>query len=96
MESLWSYLPTIAVLACPIGMALMMWFMGRSNGQGMCGMNMTSPTQPAADKDAQITELQEQLQTMKSRCGLWKHLHYKVRNNRSTLGVSKFAKRILM
>jgi len=64
MESLWSYLPTIAVLACPIGMALMMWFMGRSNGQGMCGMNMTSPTQPAADKDAQITELQEQLQTM--------------------------------
>jgi len=64
MESLWSYLPTIAVLACPVGMALMMWFMGRSNGQGMCGMNMTSPTQPAADKDAQITELQEQLQTM--------------------------------
>ena len=64
MESLWSYLPTIAILACPIGMALMMWFMGRSNGQGMCGMNMTSSTQPAADKDAQITELQEQLQTM--------------------------------
>ena len=64
MESLWSYLPTIAVLACPVGMALMMWFMGRSNGQGMCGMNMTPPTQPAADKDAQITELQEQLQTM--------------------------------
>ena len=65
MESLLSYLPTIAVIACPIGMALMMWFMGRSNGQGMCGMNMTPPTQPAADKDAQITELQEQLQTMK-------------------------------
>ena len=64
MESLWSYLPTIAVLACPIGMALMMWYMGRSNGQGMCGMNMKPPTQPAADKDAQITELQEQLQTM--------------------------------
>ena len=64
MESLWSYLPTIAVLACPIGMALMMWFMGRSNGQGMCGMSMTPPTEPAADKDAQITELQEQLQTM--------------------------------
>ena len=45
----------------------MMWFMGCSNGQGMCGMNMTSPTQPAADKDAQITELQEQLQTMQDR-----------------------------
>jgi hypothetical protein len=67
MESLWSYLPTIAVLACPVGMALMMWFMGRSNGQGMCGMNMTPPTEPAADKDAQITELQEQLQTMQER-----------------------------
>ena len=65
MESLLSYLPIIAVIACPVGMALMMWYMGRSNGQGMCGMNMTSPTQPAADKDAQITELQEQLQTMK-------------------------------
>ena len=45
----------------------MMWYMGRSHGQGMCGMNMTSPTQPAADKDAQITELQEQLQTMRER-----------------------------
>jgi len=27
-------------------------------------MNMTPPTQPAADKDAQLTVLQEQLQTM--------------------------------
>jgi peptidoglycan hydrolase CwlO-like protein len=41
-----------------------MWYMGRSNEQGMCGMNMTLPTHPAADKDAQITVLQEQLQTM--------------------------------
>jgi TolA-binding protein len=64
MGSLLSYLPTIAVLACPVGMLLMMLFMGRSKGQGMCGMNMTPPTQPAADKDAQINELQEQLQTM--------------------------------
>ena len=45
----------------------MMWYMGRSNRQGMCGMDMTPPTQPAADKDAQITELQEQLQTMQER-----------------------------
>jgi len=66
MESLLSYLPIIAVIACPVGMALMMWYMGRSNGQGMCGMNMTPPTQPAADKDAQITVLQEQLQTMQN------------------------------
>jgi hypothetical protein len=64
MESLLSYVPFIAAIACPVGMALMMWYMGRSNGQGMCGMNMTPPTQPAADKDAQITVLQEQLQTM--------------------------------
>jgi conjugal transfer/entry exclusion protein len=42
----------------------MMWYMGRSHGQGMCGMNMTPPTQSAADKEVQITELQEQLQTM--------------------------------
>ena len=41
-----------------------MWYMGRSHEQGMCGMNMTPPRQPAADKDAQITVLQEQLQTM--------------------------------
>ena len=67
MESLLSYLPIIAVLACPVGMALMMWYMGRSTGQGMGGMNMTPPTQPAADKDAQITVLQEQLQTMRER-----------------------------
>jgi hypothetical protein len=64
MESLLSYVPFIAAIACPVGMALMMWYMGRSNGKGMCGMNMTPPTQPAADKDAQITVLQEQLQTM--------------------------------
>ena len=64
MESLLSYLPIIAVIACPVGMALMMWFMGRSNWQGMCGVNMTPPTHSAADKDAQITVLQEQLQTM--------------------------------
>jgi hypothetical protein len=44
-----------------------MWYMGRSHGQGMRGMNMTPPTQPAADKDAQITVLQEQLQTMQVR-----------------------------
>jgi len=69
MESLLSYLPIIAVIACPVGMALMMWYMGRSNGQGMCGMNMTTPTQPAADKDAQITVLQEQLQTMQKQVG---------------------------
>jgi len=64
MESLLSYLPIIVAISCPVGMVLMMWYMGRSNAQGMCGMNMTLPTQPAADKDAQITELQEQLQTM--------------------------------
>jgi TolA-binding protein len=67
MESLLSYVPFIAAIVCPVGMALMMWYMGRSNGQGMCGMNMTPPTQPAADKDAQITVLQEQLQTMQER-----------------------------
>ena len=64
MESLLSYLPIIIALSCPVGMALMMWYMGRSNGQGMCGMNMTPATHPAADKDAQIAVLQEQLQTM--------------------------------
>ena len=64
MESLLSYLPIIAVLACPVGMALMMWYMGRSSGQGMCGMNMTPPGHLTADKDAQITVLQEQLQAI--------------------------------
>ena len=64
MESLLSYLPIIIAISCPVGMVLMMWYMGRSNGQGMCGMNMMPPTHPAADKDAQITVLQEQLQTI--------------------------------
>ena len=64
MESLLSYLPIIIALSGPVGMALMMWYMGRSNGQGMCGMNMTPPAHPAADKDAQITVLQEQLETI--------------------------------
>ena len=64
MEYLLSYLPILIAISCPVGMALMMWYMGRSNGQGMCGMNMTQPTHPAADKDAQITLLQEQLQTI--------------------------------
>ena len=64
MESLLSYLPIIIALSCPVGMALMMWYMGRSNGQGMCGMNMTPAAHPAADKDAQITVLREQLQIL--------------------------------
>ena len=64
MESLLSYLPIIIAIACPVGMTLMMWYMGRSKGQGMCGMNMTPPTHPAGDKDAQIAVLQEQLQTI--------------------------------
>ena len=64
MESLLPYLIYLTAIACPVGMALMMWFMGRSRGQNTCGMDMTPPTHPAADKDAQITVLQEQLQTM--------------------------------
>ena len=64
MESLLSYLPLIVAISCPVGMMLMMWYMGRSKGQGMCGMTMAPPAHPAADKDAQITVLQEQLQTI--------------------------------
>jgi len=33
MESLLSYLPIIAVIACPVGMALMMWYMGARTGK---------------------------------------------------------------
>ena len=64
MESLLNYLPIVLAISCPVGMTLMMWYMGSSNGQGMCGMNMTSPTHSVANKDAQITVLQKQLQTM--------------------------------
>ena len=69
MESLLPYLIPIAVFACPVGMILMMWFMGRSRGQNMCGMDMTPPTQanvPSANKDAQIAALQEQVLTMQA------------------------------
>lgn len=64
MESLLSYLPIIIAISCPVGMMLMMWYMGRSKGQGMCGKTMTPPTYPAVDKDAQIIVLQEQLQSI--------------------------------
>lgn len=66
MESLQSYLPIIVAMSCPVGMTLMMWYMGRSKGHGMCGMNMTPPRHPAADKDTQITVLQEQLRTIQA------------------------------
>ena len=66
MESLLSYLPIIIAISCPVGMTVMMWYMGRSKGQGMCDMNMTAPTHPAVDKDAQITVLQEQLRALKA------------------------------
>ena len=64
MESLLNYLPIITAISCPVGMMLIMWYMGRSKGQGMCGMNMTPPGHLTADKDAQITVLQEQLQAI--------------------------------
>ena len=69
MESLLPYLIYIPAIACPVGMVLMMWFMGRSRGQNTCGMDMTPPMQanvPSANKDAQIAALQEQVLTMQA------------------------------
>ena len=69
MDSLLPYLIPITAIACPVGMALMMWYMGRSRGQNTCGMDMTQPTQanvPSANKDAQIAALQEQVLTMQA------------------------------
>ena len=69
MESLLPYLIPITAIACPVSMALMMWFMGRSRGQNTCGMDMMSPTQanvPSANKDAQIAALQEQVRALEA------------------------------
>ena len=69
MESLLPYLIYIPAIACPVGMALMMWYMGRSRGQNTCGMDMTPPTQanvPSANKDAQIAALQEQVRALEA------------------------------
>ncbi len=44
MDSLLPYLIPITAIACPVGMALMMWYMGRSHRQNTGGMNMTPPT----------------------------------------------------
>ncbi len=69
MESLLPYLIPIMVLACPISMGFMMWYMNRSHGKGMGGMNMRPPVKPQADmqpaeRDAQVAALQSQLQTL--------------------------------
>ena len=69
MESLLPYLTPITAIACPVGMVLMMWYMGRSRGQNTCGMDMTPPTQanvPSASKDAQIAALQEQVRALEA------------------------------
>ena len=69
MDSLLPYLIPITAIACPVGMVLMMWYMGRSRGQNTCGMDMTPPTQanvPGDNKDAQIAALQEQVLTMQA------------------------------
>ena len=69
MDSLLPYLIYITAIACPVSMALMMWFMGRSRGQNTCGMDMTPPTQanvPSANKDAQIAALQEQVRALEA------------------------------
>ena len=69
MDSLLPYLIPITAIACPVGMALMMWYMGRSHGQNTGGMNMTPPTQanvPSANKDTQIAALQAQVRALEA------------------------------
>ena len=69
MESLLIYVPIVMAIACPVSMALMMWYMGRSQGHSMSGMSMTPPVKPnanltPAERDAQVVAMQQQLQTL--------------------------------
>lgn len=49
---------TLAVLACPVGMGLMMWFMMRSNKN-------TSPPPPSTS-DAELTQLRAEVEQLRA------------------------------
>jgi len=57
------YLPVLLILACPVGMGLMMWFMMR----GRHGQSMTqpSPVQPSPAQQEEIAMLRAEIATLR-------------------------------
>lgn len=58
-----SVLLTIAVLACPVGMGLMMWFMGPGRSSG-AGIGAGSGTEE--DRAAQVEQLRAEIDQLKA------------------------------
>ena len=54
---------TLALLACPVGMGLMMWFMMRGKKNGNEG---NSPSSPSPATDAELTKLRAEVDQLRA------------------------------
>ena len=61
MQYILSWLP---VLACPVGMGLMMWFMMRGNNAAA-----TTPVQPDPNTQEEIAVLRAEIATLRAQSG---------------------------
>lgn len=54
---------TLALLACPVGMGLMMWFMMRGKKHGNEG---NAPSSPSLTPDAELTKLRAEVDQLRA------------------------------
>ena len=76
------YLPILFILACPVGMGLMMWFMMR----GQHGQNTTqaSPVQPSPAQQEEIAMLRAEIATLREQ--QQRHTEQQRRDSHDTTG----------
>ncbi|MGH3328536.1 MAG: hypothetical protein ACRDPT_12200 [Streptomycetales bacterium] len=58
-------IPSLALLACPIGMGLMMWFMMRGPSKRPDHAQQPTKTQDGSGSDAEVARLRAELDQLK-------------------------------
>ena len=57
---------TLAVLACPVGMGLMMWMMNRGHGGGQAESPAEKQAESPAEKQAEISALRTEIDALRA------------------------------
>jgi len=73
------YLPILFILACPVGMGLMMWFMMR--GQNM---SQATPARPSPAQQEEIAMLRAEIATLREQ--QQRHTEQQRRDSHDTTG----------